>query len=85
MVLHKVAKKVQINVKLYGGLRKHALCGQTDFLLKIEPVATLKDVLNMLSIPQGSYVALVNDRRVTNDAQFINDATLVLFPPVSGG
>ncbi|MGD8880771.1 MAG: MoaD/ThiS family protein [Desulfobacterales bacterium] len=51
----------------------------------LESGTTLGDVLGKLWIPPDSHVALVNRRRVANDVQFENGATLVLFPPVSGG
>lgn len=76
---------MQINVKLYGELKNYAPNDQTDFILKIEPGATLKDVLNMLSIPIDSHVSLIKGRRVANDVKLKKGDTLVLFPPVSGG
>jgi sulfur carrier protein ThiS len=54
-------------------------------MLVLEPGATLGDVLGKLSIPEDAHVALVNGRRIANDVQFENGATLFLFPPVSGG
>lgn len=85
MVLHKTAMKLQINVKLYGECKKHAPGDQTDFLLEIEPGATLKDILHRLAIPQDSYVSLINGRRALKSVQLQKGDTLVLFPPVSGG
>mgnify|MGYP001820132770 CR=1 FL=1 len=76
---------MKITVKLYGGLKKHARDGQSEFILKIDSKTTFKGILINLSIPEGSYVALVDGRRVMNDAQLKDGATLVLFPPVSGG
>jgi molybdopterin converting factor small subunit len=76
---------IEINVRLYGALKKYAPGDQTDFMLVLEPGTTLGDVLCKLSIPEDSHVALVSGRRIANDVQFENGATLVLFPPVSGG
>ena len=76
---------IEINVRLYGALKKYAPGEQTDFMLVLEPGTTLGDVLCKLSIPEDSHVALVNGRRIANDVQFENGVTLVLFPPVSGG
>ena len=76
---------IEINVKLYGAFKKHAPGDQTDFILVLEPGATLGDVLGKLSIPGDAHVALVIGRRIANDIQFENGVTLVLFPPVSGG
>ena len=76
---------IEINVRLYGSLKKYAPGDQTDFMLVLEPGTTLGDVLCKLSIPEDSHVALVNGRRIANDVQFENGITLVLFPPVSGG
>jgi sulfur carrier protein ThiS len=76
---------IEINVRLYGALKKYAPGDQTDFMLVLEPGTTLGDVLCKLSIPEDSHVALVNGRRIANDVQFENGVTLVLFPPVSGG
>ncbi len=76
---------VEINVRRYGAFKEHAPGDQTDFMLVLEPGATLGDVLCKLSIPEDAHVALVNGRRIANDFQFENGVTLVLFPPVSGG
>ena len=83
--LHETAMNIEINVRLYGSLKKYAPGDQTDFMLVLEPGTTLGDVLCKLSIPEDSHVALVNGRRIANDVQFENGITLVLFPPVSGG
>ena len=76
---------IEINVRLYGALKKYAPGDQTDFMLVLERGTTLGDVLGMLSIPEDAHVALVNGRRTANDDQFESGVTLVLFPPVSGG
>jgi len=76
---------IEINVRLYGAFKNHAPGDQTDFMLVLEPGATLGDVLGKLSIPEDAHVALVNGRRIAHDVQFENGVTLVLFPPVSGG
>ena len=76
---------IEINVSLYGEFKKHAPDHRTDFTLLLEPDTTLGDVLGKLSIPEDAHVALINGRRITNDGQFENGATLVLFPIVSGG
>jgi molybdopterin converting factor small subunit len=83
--LDEKAMNIEINVKLHGAFKKHAPDDQTDFMLLLEPGATLGDVLGKLSIPEDAHVALVNGRRIANDVQFENGATLVLFPPLSGG
>lgn len=74
-----------INIKLYGECKKHAPGDQTDFTLRLEPGATLSDVLHQLSIPQDSYVSLVNGRRAAQNVTLTEGDTLVVFPPVSGG
>ena len=76
---------IEINVRLFGAFKKHAPGDQTDFMLVLEPGATLGDVLGKLSIPENAHVALVNGRRIAHDFIFENGVTLVLFPPVSGG
>lgn len=76
---------IEINVRLYGAFKKYAPGDQTDFMMVLEPGATLGDVLGKLSIPEDAHVALVNGRRITHDVQFEGGDTLVLFPPVSGG
>ncbi len=77
--------KIEINVRLFGEFKKHAPGDQTDFMLVLEPGATIGDVLGKLSIPEDAHVALVNGRRIAHDVQFESGDTLVLFPPLSGG
>ena len=76
---------MQIDVKLYGDLKKFAPGGQTDFVLTLNSGATLGDVLKMVSIPMDRCVSLINGRRATIAAPIEDGDLLVLFPPVSGG
>jgi molybdopterin converting factor small subunit len=76
---------MQIFVKLYGDLKRHAPGGQPHFTLNLDPGATLKDVRRMLAIPKGHHVSLINGRRSSPDAPVADGDTLVLLPPVSGG
>ena len=76
---------MQIHVKLYGDLKKYAPGEQTDFVLTLEPGATLGDALKMVSIPMDRYVSLINGRRATTEDRIEGGDILVLFPPVSGG
>ena len=76
---------MQIDVKLYGELKKLAPGGQTDFVLTLKSGATLGDVLKKLSIPMDRCVSLVNGRRATTEAVIADGDILVLFPPISGG
>jgi molybdopterin converting factor small subunit len=76
---------MQIDVKLYGDLKKFAPGGQTNFVLTLNPGATLGDVLRMVSMPMERCVSLINGRRATIEAVIEDGDILVLFPPVSGG
>ena len=76
---------MQIDVKLYGDLKKFAPYRQTNFLLTLNSGATLGQVLRMLSIPMERCVSLINGRRATTDAVIADGDILVLFPPISGG
>ena len=75
----------QIEVRLYGDLKKYAPGDQTTFILNLDPGATLADVLAGLNVPDGIHVSLVNGRRVPKDIPLQGGAVLVLFPVVSGG
>jgi molybdopterin converting factor small subunit len=76
---------MQIDVKLYGDLKKYAAGGQTNFVLTLNSGATLGDALKMASIPMDRCVSLINGRRATIEAPVKNGDILVLFPPISGG
>ena len=76
---------MQIDVKLYGDIKKFAPGGQTNFVLTLNSGATLGDVLKMVSIPMDRCVSLINGRRTTIEAPIADGDTLVLFPPISGG
>jgi molybdopterin converting factor small subunit len=76
---------MQIDVKLYGDLKKFAPGGRTNFVLTLNSGATLGDVLKMVSIPMDRCVSLINGRRATTDAVIAESDILVLFPPISGG
>jgi molybdopterin converting factor small subunit len=76
---------MQILVKLYGDLKRHAPADQPHFALNLDPGTTLKDIHNMLAIPEGHHVSLINGRRSSPDATVADGDTLVLLPPISGG
>ena len=76
---------MQIFVKLYGDLKRHAPGDQPHFTLNLDPGATLKDIHRMLAIPEGHHVSLINGRRSSTDATVADGDTLVLLPPISGG
>ncbi|MGA9536890.1 MAG: MoaD/ThiS family protein [Desulfobacterales bacterium] len=76
---------MQIFVKLYGDLKRHAPGDQPHFTLNLDPGATLKDIRRMLAIPKDQQVSLINGRRSSPDAPVADGDTLVLLPPVSGG
>ncbi|MDP4858461.1 MAG: MoaD/ThiS family protein [Desulfobacterales bacterium] len=76
---------MQIFVKLYGDLKRHAPGDQPNFTLNLDPGTTLKDIHRMLAIPKGQHVSLINGRRSNPDAPVADGDTLVLLPPISGG
>lgn len=76
---------MQIDVKLYGDIKKYAPGDQTNFKLSLDPGATLADALAVLNIPEGIHVSLVNGRRVPQNTPLENGSVLVSFPIVSGG
>jgi molybdopterin converting factor small subunit len=76
---------MQIFVKLYGDLKRHAPGDQPHFTLSLDPGATLEDIHMMLAIPKGRHVSLINGRRSSTDATVADGDTLVLLPPISGG
>ena len=76
---------MQIFVKLYGELKRHAPGDQPHFALNLAPGATLEDIHRMLAIPEGHHVCLINGRRSSTDAAVADGDTLVLLPPISGG
>jgi molybdopterin converting factor small subunit len=80
-----IGEKMQIVVKLYGDLKRHAPGDRTDFELTLDPGASVGDVLRLLSIPKDHHVSLINGQRATPESRFESGDTLVLFPPVYGG
>ena len=80
-----LSPNMQIDVKLYGDLKKFAPGGQTNFVLTLNSGATLGDVLKMVSIPMDRCVSLINGRRATTKSVIADGDILVLFPPISGG
>ena len=76
---------MQIDVKLYGDLKKFAPGEQTNFVLTLNPGATLGDALKMVSIPMDRCVSLINGRRSNTEAPIEDGDVIVLFPPISGG
>ena len=76
---------MQIFVKLYGELKRHAPGDQSQFALRLEPGTCLEDIQRLLAVPGDRHIALINGRRSTADATFDDGDTLVLLPLISGG
>ena len=76
---------MQIEVKLYGDLKKYAPHDQTNFMLMLTPGATVGDILAGLKIPPDARVPLINGRHAADEAQLEHGTTLVLLPPIAGG
>jgi molybdopterin converting factor small subunit len=76
---------MQIFVKLYGDLKRHAPGDQPHFTLNLNRGVKLKDIHRMLAIPEGRHVALINGRRSGPEAIVADGDTLVFIPPISGG
>ncbi len=76
---------MDIHVKLYSSLKKYAPGDQSEFELTLEPGTTITDIHNLLQIPEGDHVALVNGRRSDLNSELTNGDTLVFLPPISGG
>jgi molybdopterin converting factor small subunit len=72
-------------LELYGDLKKYAPGEQGHFTLTLKPGATLGEVFQNLSMPEGRQVSLINGRRAIPETRFKDGDTLVLFPPISGG
>ncbi len=80
-----MTENMRINVKLYGGMKRHAPGKNNEFEMRLKPGDTLADAMNRLSVSEGHYVSLINGKRAIPSTVFKNGDTLVLFPPVSGG
>ena len=76
---------MQIEVKIYGDVKRYAPGEQTRFHLTLKPGATLEDALCELAIPGDRCTALLNGRRADDDVQLKDGDILVFIPFLSGG
>jgi molybdopterin converting factor small subunit len=76
---------MQVFVKIYGDLKRHAPGGRSHFTMRLDPGATLEDIQRRLSLPADRHTALVNGRRAGPDVAVSDGDTLVLLPLISGG
>ncbi|MGD8368593.1 MAG: MoaD/ThiS family protein [Desulfobacterales bacterium] len=76
---------MNIQVKLYGDLRRHAPGDEPQFTLRLQPGAILEDIQRMLAVADAPHIALINGRRSTKEAAVADGDTLVLMPLISGG
>jgi len=76
---------MRIEVKLYGDLKRYAPGDGHHFSMRLDPGATAGRVSEMLDIPNGDHVTLVNGRRTGRDEALSDGDILVFMPHVSGG
>ncbi len=76
---------MDIHVKLYSSLKRYAPDDQSEFELNLDPGTTIADIHNLLQIPEGDHVALINGRRSDLNSELTNGDTLVFLPTISGG
>lgn len=79
-------KPIQVHVETYANLRQYSPEGQGNFDLTLVSGATVRSIIDSLSIPRTvKMVILVNGRHATEDTG-LNDADkITLFPPMEGG
>jgi molybdopterin converting factor small subunit len=78
-------EQVQVEVKLYGDLRKFAPGESSQLELTLMPGATLGDIVDLYAIPRDTYVSLINGRRANRNTILNAGDILVFFPPIAGG
>jgi molybdopterin converting factor small subunit len=77
---------MEIEVKIYGDLRRFAPGDKSGFTLRMAPGATVGDAVVMMGIPPDvQRVTLVGGRRAPDEMPLEPGATMVLFSPVAGG
>jgi molybdopterin converting factor small subunit len=77
---------MNVNVKLFAGLRDFAPTSDGICPVDLPDGATIDDVYELLSIPPDKpSIILVNGRHAGRDHILMDGDTLSLFPPVAGG
>ena len=76
---------IEIQIKLYGGMRQYAPGADSQFSLPLAPGTCLGEVIESLALPSQGYTLLVNGQRQPVTYQVNHKDTLVLFPEVCGG
>lgn len=75
---------MRVRVKLFGA-PQHALRVE-ELTLNLEESATVKDVLDRLSVEDRTYLYTVREGlRLTEDAPLRDGDELMVFPPITGG
>lgn len=77
---------MEVNVKLYSGLKNYAPGNSNVFSIALYSGATVRDLLETLKIPDRvRRFIVVNGRRGEEDTPLSAGDTVVLFSPVEGG
>lgn len=77
---------MQVEVKLFFHLRRHAPAGAGQFSLELADGASIGQALAVMGIPESPpKVLLVNGLQAGLDAVLREGDALVIFPPVEGG
>jgi molybdopterin converting factor small subunit len=75
-----------ITIKLFSTLRRYARGGKTQFTLPWQPGLDIKDILDILKIPDtAERVILVNGQYSEPDKKLAANDIITFFPPMTGG
>ena len=77
---------MDVEIRLYSGMRGYAPGEKNVFSLTLPPGASAGDAMARLAIPpELACVMILDGRRAARDTPLKNGAVLVLFSVISGG
>lgn len=77
---------MNVEIRLYSGLKDYAPGGSNVFFLSLRPGARVADAMTRLAIPPAlECVMILGGRRATRETPLSDGAVLVLFSVISGG
>ena len=81
-----MTQKIQIEVTLFGFLKKYSPQDKSSFEMTVAPDTTLGNVAHILGIPPGeSRMNLLNGHHAKDDAGLSTGDEVVFLTPVEGG
>lgn len=89
LIILSVLIKMQVTVKLFGGLessKKFPKNDEGDLIIEFSDSLTVAELIEILSLNKKPFIIIINGHIINNLSTLLNENDVIsLFPPIAGG